>query len=325
MNQFVTKTFPNHWSIATGLYEESHGIVSNHFWAGDLDKEFNAFGRPAFKYAWDPKFWGGEPIWKTNEKHGKVSGSLFWVGSEVPVMRPTHWLRYDQDMDWYKRVDTVIEWLTNTNTSFSTLYFHEPDHTGHEYGPVSPEVGKVMERVDDILGYLLSKLPKDINLIVTSDHGMVGLEKSKAIEIEEALPRNMYAKWFGELTHAGIWPHKNEDLPMLKSRVENLHPKLTAYFRHEIPERFHLKHFKGKDRVPPLILLAEEPWQVCRTKKEAFLKGEHGYDNMNMNMHPIFFAKGPDFIVEPDVLEEPFSNVDIYPLMCHLLGIDAFE
>ena len=87
---FVTKTFPNHWTIVTGLYEESHGIISNKFYAADLGKEFNAFGRPAYKWAWDPKFWGGEPIWKTNERQGGKSGSFYWVGSEVPALRPSH-------------------------------------------------------------------------------------------------------------------------------------------------------------------------------------------------------------------------------------------
>merc|ERR1719500_387356 len=96
------------------------------------------------------------------------------------------------------------------------------------------------------------------------------------------------------------------------------HPMLTVWERHEIPEKFHLKH---NVRVPPLLLVATEPWQVARTMREVRLKGEHGYNNENMNMHPIFLAKGPQIANIPKALFKPFNSVDIYPLMCHILGV----
>jgi len=322
-DQFVTKTFPNHWTIATGLYEESHGIVSNKFFAPELDKEFNAFARPAWK-SWNPKFWKGEPIWKTNEKQGGKSGSFYWVGSEVPVMRPSYWEKYNVSYPWNDRVDKVINWLGEEEVNFATLYIDEPDHHGHMYGPSSVEVGEVLQKCDQTLGYLIDSLPENINLIVTSDHGMEDLDKNHLILIEDFVPRTEYDRWYGEVTHAGIWANetqlakiKNQLLELKKTTPNGEH--LNIWYREEIPERFHLKN---SQHVPPLLLVADEPYQVVRTTREARLKGEHGYDNRNMNMHPIFMGRGPVFKKESKKLEEPFDSVDIYPLMCHILGVE---
>lgn len=241
IDQFVTKTFPNHWTLATGLYEESHGIISNHFWDPKLQKEFFAFGRPAYKFAWDPKFWGGDPIWRTNERQGGKSGSFYWVGSEVPVMRPTFWEKYNVSYPWNDRVDKVVSWFEEEGINFGTLYIDEPDHSGHQYGPSGMEMAEVLKRVDDLLGYLLKKLPDQINLIVTSDHGMEDVNKDQTVFIEDLVPRQMYDKWFGELTHAGIWANQTQLDKIYKILKEYNSPHLNVWYRHEIPEYFHIK------------------------------------------------------------------------------------
>lgn len=56
--RFITKTFPNHFSIATGLYEESHGIVGNNFFDPVLNDTFR-LGRNESEW-WDT---GAIPLW----------------------------------------------------------------------------------------------------------------------------------------------------------------------------------------------------------------------------------------------------------------------
>ena len=158
---FVSQTFPNHYTLATGLYEESHGIVANKFYDPNMHKQFDYHSKTVQESVW----WGGEPIWVTSELQGKHSGVFFWVGSEAEIkhVRPTQWRKYNQSVPWKKRVDTVVSWLANKptdedknlyNISLALLYFSQPDHYGHIYGPESEEVTKMIEKCDNITGII---------------------------------------------------------------------------------------------------------------------------------------------------------------------------
>lgn len=156
-NAFVTKTFPNHFTLVTGLYEESHGLVGNTF----FDPVFNeTFYINSPNYL-DPKWWRGEPIWITNQKAWKKSAVIFWPGSEVKIegQYPTYYRNYDRDLSFEERVDFVMSMLElEDSPNFIAAYFNEPDHTGHQYGPDSPEVANVIRRMDNVTGYLLENL-----------------------------------------------------------------------------------------------------------------------------------------------------------------------
>lgn len=156
---FVSQTFPNHYTLATGLYEENHGIVANKFYDPKLDKKFDYHSKSVKESVW----WGGEPIWVTNELQGKHSGVFFWVGSEAEIksVRPTQWKTFNKKYPWKKRVDTVVDWLGNKptgeekkvyNITLALLYFSQPDHYGHVYGPESKEVTEMIGQCDSITG-----------------------------------------------------------------------------------------------------------------------------------------------------------------------------
>lgn len=154
-NTFVTKTFPNHFTIVTGLYEESHGIVANTMYDPVFKSWFHIGNN-------ETRWWnGGEPLWVTNQKAGKKSGTVFWPGADVKIrgQYPTYYLKYNHNLSYKARVDKVIELLSMKNPpTFLTLYLDEPDHSGHQHGPDSKEVVAAIERVDNTTGYLINKL-----------------------------------------------------------------------------------------------------------------------------------------------------------------------
>jgi predicted AlkP superfamily pyrophosphatase or phosphodiesterase len=43
------------------------------------------------------------------------------------------------DIGFRDRIDEVVKWFLKFQMDFSTLYFDEPDTTGHAYGPLSNE------------------------------------------------------------------------------------------------------------------------------------------------------------------------------------------
>ena len=170
---FISKTFPNHYSIATGMYAENHGLIANSFYAKDLNKYYSIKDREAVS---NGDFYGGEPIWVTAERQGVKSGSYFWVGTEAVIngIQPYYWKKYNQGISFEARIDSVISWFSypiNERPRLVLLYFHEPDWTGHEYGPNSPETVAQIERMDNVLGYLLSQtdnlaISPKLNIIV---------------------------------------------------------------------------------------------------------------------------------------------------------------
>ncbi|MEX0844233.1 MAG: ectonucleotide pyrophosphatase/phosphodiesterase, partial [Balneolaceae bacterium] len=191
---YPTKTFPNYYAIATGLYPENSGFIGNSMYDEKMDARFSMGNRDAVE---NPTWYGGEPIWNTVEKSGKKAGTMFWVGSEAPIqnMRPTHWKRYDDDMPDSARIDTVIKWLSLGNeleVDFGTLYFSFVDGIGHRYGPDSPEIIEAIQRADDLIGYLLEQMEaaglKDVtNLLIVSDHGMAEVSRDRIIVLDDMI------------------------------------------------------------------------------------------------------------------------------------------
>jgi predicted AlkP superfamily pyrophosphatase or phosphodiesterase len=199
---FPTITFPNHYAIATGLYPDHHGLIDNNFVATDLKLTYKMSDRNSVE---NPSFYGGEPVWVTAQKQGAKAASFFWVGSEAPVggMHPYYWKKYDGNVTFEERIDSVVKWLgypKEKRPELVTLYFDEPDATSHKFGPDSPQTKKVVERLDSLIGVLrtkLSSLPysKRINLIVLSDHGMEAVSPDRYINLKDVLPDRMIASF----------------------------------------------------------------------------------------------------------------------------------
>jgi predicted AlkP superfamily pyrophosphatase or phosphodiesterase len=322
ISSFPTNTFPNHYSIATGLYPDHHGLINNSFFAPDLNLSYRIGDRAAVENA---AFYGGEPIWITAEKQGVKAASFFWVGSEAPVggMRPTYWKRYDTNVTYDSRIDTVVKWLSypeEKRPELVTLYFDEPDATAHDYGPVSPETGEVVNILDSLLGDLrnkLAKLPyaKRINLIVLSDHGMAKVSSEKYINLKSVVPDRMIASLNGGNPVYLIKPAENKSDSILL--LINNTPGVKAWLKENLPERW---HYGTNSRIPDIVAVADSSWYVGTRPFVGTLNGgAHGYDNRNSDMYAIFYASGPSFRKNYTISE--LNNTDIYGLICRILDI----
>lgn len=319
---FPTKTFPNHYSIATGLYPNNHGIVNNSFYDPVLDAVYEIKNREAVE---NGIFYEGEPIWVTAEKQGITSASFFWVGSEAPAqgIRPTYWKRYDGTVSYTARIDTVISWLSLPQPKRPRLvmfYFDEPDGLGHEYGPGSPQVDSAIAVLDSLVGVLLNKLEalphyNQINLIITSDHGMGKTFTDKVICLEEYLQEEWIDQYQGSNPNYNIFTSTGYLDSAYTALAKADH--LCAWKAGDVPK--HL-HYGENPRCGDIIVVADSGWSVRWNNRGGYDDGgTHGYVPENTDMHAIFYAFGPSF--KEGYSQPTFSNIDIYSIICRILDL----
>ncbi|NWU88696.1 ENPP4 triphosphatase, partial [Upupa epops] len=317
-NAFITKTFPNHYTMVTGLYEESHGIVANDMYDADTEKTFSQFNDS------DP-FWWNEavPIWVTNQQQGNgASAAAMWPGSDVKIndTTPRFFLKYNFSVAFEERVEKIVTWLNDPNltVTFATLYWEEPDASGHKYGPDDTEnMRKVLEEVDERVRFLTEKLKASglwdtLNVIITSDHGMAACSAQKLIVLDECIERDSYTLIDRSPVAAVLPRHNKSDV---YNSLKSCNSHMKVYLKEEIPDRFHYRHNK---RIQPIILVAEEGWSIVQNESLS-KRGDHGYDNTLPSMHPFLAARGPAF--HRGYAQSSMNNVDIYPMMCHILGL----
>ena len=319
---FPTKTFPNHYTIATGLYPDHHGLVNNSFYAPDLDLVYRIGDRAMVS---NGAFYGGEPVWVTARKQGMKSASFYWVGSEAPVqgIQPDYWKPYDDEVPFGDRVDTVLKWLSmpiNKRPHLVTLYFEEPDAVSHGYGPVSPETAAMVRSLDSLIGVLrtgLGKLPNaaDINLIVLSDHGMTEVDNSRYNYIFDTVPQRMVKRIYGGNPVWAIEPAEGKSDSLLI--LLYIQRGMKAWKRNELPA--HL-NYGTHLRIPEILLVADPGWTAgLRPEPRGDTRGDHGYDWRCRDMHSIFYAEGPAF--KKGFSVDTLYNVDIYNIVTGVLGL----
>lgn len=324
---FPTKTFPNHYSLATGLYPDHHGIINNTFYANDLDRVYRIGDRDMVM---NGESYFGEPIWVTAEKQGMRTASYFWVGSEAPIqgIRPTYWRTYDGAVPYEKRVEQVIDWLSmpmRKRPAFITLYFDEPDHTSHGAGPEHPDTEEVVESLDALLGILREEIAAldisdRVNLVVLSDHGMGALSPERYVDLEKHLPSRWLADVWGGNPVYLLDPEegKGDSICLKLNQVEGV----SGFQREGMPS--HL-HYGTSSRFPGVVVVADSLWSLGwgPAKQGSYSGGAHGYDPQFSQMHTIFYAEGPAF--RQGYERPPFENVEVYGILAHILGLEPVE
>lgn len=326
---FPTLTFPNHYSIATGLYPAKHGLVGNNFPDPARNKWYSLGDRDAVA---DPQFYAGEPIWVTAETQGMVAASYFFVGTEAPItgVHPSHWRLYDGDIPGQDRVDQVLSWLTKPEESrphLYTLYFEDVDSHSHWYGPESPENIAAIQRVDGYIGRLLDGLKKldhgsKVNIIVLSDHGLMAYrdDPQPFILDQHVDLGNMTIIEGGSYL---LLYFEHDDPERARAIVNTVNQNWrhgTAYVPGGAPEQWHLD---DNPRLPDVILAPEAGYAVLSNAEKNYKisAGDHGWPPGAPGMHGFFIASGPN--IKQGVTLGSAEMVDVYPLMASILGLTS--
>jgi predicted AlkP superfamily pyrophosphatase or phosphodiesterase len=325
---YPTLTFPNHYTLATGLYPEHHGIVANSFFDPQR-KQVYSLGNPAT--VTDGSWYGGTPIWVLAEQQGMRAACFFWPGSEAEIQgtRPSYYAKYDDKVPNHERVEQVLAWLRlpeERRPHLITLYFSEVDHQGHEHGPDSDEVRAAVQVLDKEIGALragVAKLRLPVDVIVISDHGMATVQ-GDWITLDEYFPD---AAAFEKITSWALYAKSDADAERAYEALRGKSDKFDVYRRAQMPGSL---HESASARSGDPIVVTNGPYLVRFSASSPFAGAEHkqvgahGFDPARVPaMKASFFAAGPD--IRAGVTVAPFENVDIYPLVAKLLGLDIAQ
>ncbi|KAJ5591980.1 pyrophosphatase/phosphodiesterase [Penicillium hispanicum] len=345
---FPSVTFPNHFTLVTGLYPESHGVVGNTFWDPGLQEEFY-YTHPAVSML--PKWWNAEPLWVTAERQGVRSGIHMWPGSEAHIgdLEPSYVDRYNGSEALSRKVNRVLELLdlpgpedeshlVPERPQFIAAYVPDVDKDGHNYGPNSTEIRSTISRADELVGGIVAGLASRnltdvVNIVVVSDHGMATTSNERLVQLDDLIDLSLVEHLDGWPSR-GIRPKRPEDLAVLRGQLEKVAPDyahaVEIYTRETMPARYHFSH---NDRIAPLWVIPKAGWAIVERPefdaKEALKTGEvyhprgiHGYDHEHPLMRAIFIARGPAFAHTPNSRLDVFQNIEVYNIICDSLGID---
>jgi predicted AlkP superfamily pyrophosphatase or phosphodiesterase len=343
---FPSVTFPNHFTLVTGLYPESHGIVSNQFWDPALQEEFYYTDT---KSSMQPKWWTAEPIWVTAENQGLRTAIHMWPGSEahIPDHEPTYVDKFNETELLTRKVDRLLHWLDlpgdegdqdeDKRPQLLLSYVPNVDADGHLYGPNSTEIRATIADVDSMLtmlveGLLDRNLTEIVNLVIVSDHGMATTSTTRLIQLDDLIDLSL-------VDHIDGWPLRGLRLKSPERDVPILYKQLLeesartdgfdVYTRETMPERY---HFSNNDRIAPLWVVPRTGWGIVertdfdvevalQTGQIYHPRGMHGYDHEHPLMRAIFVARGPAFPHPPNSRVATFQNTEVYNIVCDSIGI----
>ena len=329
-SSFPSKTFPNHYTLVTGLRPEHHGIVANYFYDPALQASFskNLPGDNA-----DPRWWQqGEPIWITAEKQGVRSGTYFWPGSEAPNQgrRASLHQGWDPRIGTNRRIDGVLSWLSlppETRPQFCVLYINIVDVVGHKTGPDSPEMAAAVREADQAVARLLAGLERQglrdrANVIIVSDHGMAEQSLDRVVFLDDLVDLSQVrVESTGANGGVSPLPGTMPAAELITSMRAKAPPQIQVYLREETPVHF---HYRANARIPEIVFIADEHWNVeTRATLSKFTgqfdRGNHGWDPALPSMGALFIAHGPAF--RRNATFDEVENIHLYNLLCATLGI----
>jgi predicted AlkP superfamily pyrophosphatase or phosphodiesterase len=328
---FPSVTFPNHYSLATGLYPAHHGLVDNTMYDPAKGKGYRISDRAAVS---DSSWYGGTPLWVLAEKQQMLSASFYWVGSEAAVdgVRPTYYYLYNDLIPLDTRLRVVKEWLElpeDRRPHLILFYIPQPDHNEHLFGPESQQTATAVHLVDDCIGKMMQivdSLQLPVNYVFVSDHGMEEVDTLHGIYAPAALDTVRFKVTFGE-TMIHLYAKDRSDIEaeyeaLKKEAGSQESPGFDVYRASGVPARW---HYSTKDdrygRIGDIVLVARAP-RVFAVRGRRINPGAHGFDNGLAEMGATFYAWGPAF---RQLTIPAFENVNVYPLIAHILGLTVTQ
>jgi predicted AlkP superfamily pyrophosphatase or phosphodiesterase len=318
---YPSVTFPNHYSLATGLYPSHHGLVDNSFFDPAAGKRYSIGDRKAVE---DSSFYGGTPLWVLAERQKLLSASFFWVGTEAPVdgVRPTYYYRFNNNISLDTRLKAVKDWLTMPPAQRPHLiffYLSPVDHAEHLFGPDSKEAEDAVHIVDECIGKMtriVDSLHLPVNYVFVSDHGMGAVDTLHPI-VPPAIDTAKFKIAFGG-TMIHLYAKNKADIAPEYAALKASADGYDVYLPDQTPARW---HYTAADdlhhRIGDILLVAHFP-RIFHDRGRM-LAGEHGYDPAIPDMGATFYAWGPAF--RQGVTIPAFENVNVYPLIAHILGL----
>ena len=318
---YPTLTFPNHYTLATGLRPDRHGIVHNYM----RDPAFGPYHSKT--NGAEGRWYGGEPIWATLQRQGGRAATVAWIGAQDPAdpRRPALSTAFDGAQSDAARVDQLLAWLSlpaGQRPALLMAYFERHDVAAHAHGPASPQAREARRTLDAALrrlrdGLRARGLEGRTDVIVVSDHGMAEVPPDHVDVLSPAVPRSAYTL-DGVSIVLGVHP-----LPGREREVEaallGRHAHHACHRRDALPPQW---HYGTHPRVAPIVCQADVGWYLYAeppARRAAHVRGEHGYDPRAPAMLAVFAATGPSFRSGARI--GAFDNVDLYPLLAHLLRI----
>ncbi|CAF0998471.1 unnamed protein product [Adineta steineri] len=327
ISTFATATFPNHYTLITGLYEEVHGIISNNMYDPKTNLTFEQSDNMT-----NNEWWPYPTIWSINEQRkGGRSGVVGWPQDSIHISK---YQPFNRSRSFRDIIDQMLLWFNDLNEpiNFGAMYFYEPDRTGHQTGPYSKNMTTMVRECDELLGYLLDKidtnekLRKNLHLIVTSDHGMEQINgTNNPIYLEDYVDHTKIRS-FGVPPVTNIFVLSSNDIDIVLKNLSRI-PHSQSYKRQDIPERY---HYKNHERIGDIVVICEPGYEIShhpsrggKKYNSSLIHGNHGYDNQVDSMKTIFYASGPQF-KQNFTLDNSSSlyNIDLFGLMCIILNID---
>lgn len=326
MPSFPSLTFPNHYTIVTGLYPSHHGLVNNNYYDVGSNQHYNMGNK---KMVAEGKWYGGTPLWVLAEKQKMLAASFYWVASEADIQntRPSYYYNYNEKIDIGTRIQKVKEWLSlpeEKRPHLITFYFPEVDHEGHYYGPNDIHVENSVKFVDSSIQALqasLASLHLPINYVFVSDHGMTRVDNINTLSMPAAIDTTAFTiPWGDALVHLYA-----KDASKIEPAYQALKKdtSFTVYKLDETPSYWHYKKSDDRyNRLGDLLLVPHLP-KVFNFSTRKTTPGKHGFDNHTKDMRATFIAWGPAF--KKGIKIKGFENVNIYPLIAHILGLKIDE
>jgi len=320
---FPSVTFPNHYTIATGLYPAHHGLVYNQFYDRNKKASYSMYDRKAVE---DGSWYGGLPLWVLAEQQGMISASYHFVGTEASIQQtsPTYWYKFNDKTNIDYRIQKVVDWLqlpAEVRPHLIMFYMSEADHAGHDYGPDSRQTGKAVQFIDDAIGKMtkrINALGLPVNFIFLSDHGMATVDTATKINIRSMIDTSRFII-LGGSSSLHLYAKTPADIRATYDALKKKENGFTVYLREEIPSKWHYDKTEDRfDRIGDIFIVPQYP-KVLSSWWGGMDIGAHGFDPSIKEMHASFYAWGPQFKKGKTI--SSFENVHIYPMVCRLLGL----